>query len=189
MVNVMADLRKDHRKMKLLLDIVEEQAANLKGEGDPDYKVMNEIMNYCVTYPESYHHPKEDIIYRQLVQNGANAGQVADMEVAHEELSGMTHRLYDALEAARKTGNINRPVLASLMDSFVHSYRLHIDAEDNTFFPQAEELLTPADWAAIGAEVAEMKDPLYGESSRGDYDELSHELLDKVEQIVNEYRA
>ena len=184
MVQVMLDLRKDHRKMGLLLDILEQQIAPLRDGEEPDYEVMREIMTYCVNYPDRFHHPKEDIVYRRLIELGASASQVGDMEVAHQELRGLTQRLYDATEEGHKSGSANREVLTSLLESFVDSYRLHIDAEETVFFPLAEDLLSPEDWSAIRAEVAEMKDPLFGDRPPTDKRGLSPALLERMEQAV-----
>lgn len=185
MVDVMAGLRKDHRVMSVLLDVLETETEPLRGQGEPNYPLLYEIVNYCVSYPDIYHHPKEDIVYRRLVANGANADQVGDMEAAHQELSGITHRLHDELTAAYKTGEANRPVLLSQLESFINAYRLHIDAEEKVFFPLGEELLTPDDWSEISDEVAQLKDPLYGESVQSEYVGLNDILLDRVELAIN----
>jgi hemerythrin-like domain-containing protein len=71
----------------------------------------------------------------------------------------------------------HRKILASLIESFVKSYRLHLEAEDKIFFPLAEEMLEPADWAAIDAEMARMPDPLFGDRALLDYPSLYPVML------------
>jgi hemerythrin-like domain-containing protein len=28
---------------------------------DPDFGLLHEILEYCLAYPDQYHHPKEDL--------------------------------------------------------------------------------------------------------------------------------
>lgn len=184
MAKIMENLRKDHSNMLLLLDILGNQIEPLRADETPDYAVLTEILSYCLTYPDLYHHPMEDRIYNRLVESGASPEQTGDMVTAHEELGGMTRRLHDMLDAARLGKTVNKTVLASLAESFVESYKRHIDAEEKVFFPLAEAQLAAADWDSIDSELSRMSDPLFAENARRDYPILSHALLDAMEHTI-----
>jgi len=177
MAEIMNILRADHRTMARLLDNLESQIAPLCGEAVPNYDLLNEAVNYCLTYPDLYHHPKEDQVYRRLIEKGVSPDQLGDLETAHQDLSGLTHRLAQKLKSAQSAEPVHRKILASLIESFVKSYRLHLEAEDKVFFPLAEEKLEPADWAAIDAEMARMPDPLFGDRAPLDYPSLYPVML------------
>ena len=178
MAHVMETLREDHKNMTQLLDLMESQIAAIRGEQQPNFDLLNEAVSYCLTYPKLYHHPKEDLVYRRLVQMGISPDQVGDMETAHEDLQGLTERLSNLLKKAGAAGDVNRETLASLVDSFIKSYRLHIDAEEKIFFPLAEERFQASDWKAIDAELASMADPLFGDRAPLDYGSLKGALLE-----------
>jgi hemerythrin-like domain-containing protein len=173
----METLREDHRNMTRLLAVMEGQIESIRSDEEPDYMLLTEAANYCLTYPDLYHHPKEDQVYRRLVEKGVSPDQVGDMENEHQDLKGLIHRLAVTLDSARKTGDLHRETLASLIESFVQTYRLHMDAEDRIFFPLAEELLEAADWEAIDAEMSRMTDPLFGDRSVIEYHGLSRALF------------
>ena len=50
MAEIMNILRADHRTMARLLDNLESQIAPLCGEAVPNYELLNEAVNYCLTY-------------------------------------------------------------------------------------------------------------------------------------------
>ena len=72
MVQIMQTLRQDHRNMLQLLQMLEQQIGQVVANDSPDFALIDEVMSYCLTYPDQFHHPKEDIIYRALIDKGAN---------------------------------------------------------------------------------------------------------------------
>lgn len=176
MANIMESLREDHSNMLHLFDLLEEQCEALKGDADADYGILHEAINYCLTYPDLYHHPKEDRIYQKMLEHGASPEQIGDMEAAHHDLAGLTRRMAAAVDVDADERESNREALAELAQRFIDSYRLHIDAEEKVFFPLAEKLLGPADWDAIEASMKRVNDPLFGERPTSDYQRLKGNL-------------
>lgn len=176
MAKVMEILRKDHRNMRRLLDILEGQLEIIRAENIPDGELLDEVVNYCLTYPDLYHHPKEDQVYRRLIRQGVSSDQIGDMETAHLELKGLTIRLARALKEAHQKKRYDK-VLASLIESFVDGYRLHIESEELTFFPLAEERLSESDWREIDALLTRLNDPLFGDAKNGSFRHLSDILM------------
>lgn len=177
MTQVMDKLRQDHRNMIKLLDFLEGQARTLREEGEPNLELVKDVIGYCLTYPDRYHHPREDQIYRRMVEKGVSPDQIGDMEAAHDDLAGLTRRVSSALEAGRQ--DTNPKILADLIQSFIDSYRLHIEAEEHVFFPLAEDLFQAADWVAVYAAMEEMKDPLFSGVPAEAYQSLSQRILDR----------
>ena len=177
MAAILDSLREDHRNMTRLLDKLEAQIAPLRGEAVPHFDVINEAVTYCLTYPDLYHHPMEDLVYRQMVERGVSPDQIGDMETAHQDLAGLTRRLSRLAKASQDGTPEQRDTLASLIESFVKSYRLHMEAEDKIFFPLAEEKLTPEDWAAIDRELSRMPDPMFGDRALIDYPKLHQAMV------------
>ncbi len=66
MTEVMRMLRKEHTDMAILLDLLERQIAEFKRGGAADFGIVRDILDYYLSYPDLYHHPKEDLIYHRL---------------------------------------------------------------------------------------------------------------------------
>ncbi len=65
---IMESLRKDHDNMRLLLDLLESQTEVFRRGEKPDYDLLRLTVEYCLGYPDHYHHPKEDEIHHRLRQ-------------------------------------------------------------------------------------------------------------------------
>ncbi len=159
MVAVLRVLRQEHADLVRLLDMVEVQ---LGGDRAPDFALLTGILDYFLTYPDQYHHPKEDLIYRSLCRHDARLGPVIDdLEAEHEELTIETREFSEALRRAHREGDAPDTGVQRLARSFVETYRRHMDKEENRFFPEALRTLTPEEWADIEAEVTDPTDPLF----------------------------
>ncbi len=159
MVAVLRVLRQEHADLARLLDMVE---AQLGGDGAPDFALLTGILDYFLTYPDQYHHPKEDLIYRSLCRHDARLGPVIDdLEAEHEELAIATREFSEALERARRKNHAPGTGVRRLARSFVETYRRHMDKEEQQFFPEALRTLTPEDWADIEAEITDPTDPVF----------------------------
>ena len=64
MAEVVRQLRQEHTSMARLLDVLERQIAVFRQGGDPDYDLIEAVVEYCLTYPDQCHHPKEDLVFR-----------------------------------------------------------------------------------------------------------------------------
>ncbi len=123
MVAVPRVLRQEHADLARLLDMVE---AQLGGDGALDCELLIGILDYFLTYPDQYHHPKEDLIYRTRCRHDARLGPVIDdLEAEHDELAIATWEFSEALERARRDDP--GAAVRCLARSFVETYRRHMD--------------------------------------------------------------
>jgi hemerythrin-like domain-containing protein len=156
-------LRQEHSDLSELLDIIDRE---INGSGEPDLDLLHEVLEYCLTYPDQYHHPKEDLIYRALARHDRQIEPaIEDLEAEHEELSELTKELAGVVEDARTKGKNHPAGLRPLAQSFLDYYRQHISKEEHWFFPDALKLLEPSEWAEIEAEVQDPTDPLFKEQA------------------------
>jgi hemerythrin-like domain-containing protein len=166
MATMIDTLRQEHADIARLLDLVEQQ---VDGEDAPDYGLLHEIAEYCLTYPDQYHHPKEDLIYQALCRHDPRATPaIADLEAEHEELTVLTREFETVIERARAKAADGDPRasdgLKQMARAFLDYYRQHIDQEESLFFPDAERMLGPEEWAEIEAQVSDPTDPLHRET-------------------------
>lgn len=166
-MSVMDELREDHRNMERLLDVLESQMEIFRRGEAPDYEVLTQTIEYCLNYPDRYHHPKEDLLYRCLADKGTHHLQdVGDLVAAHGELTSLTQRMAAAVDSILRESEVERRAVVNVTEAFIRAYRQHIAAEDRAFFPLAERLLDEEDWREIETAAKRCEaDPLFGDTT------------------------
>src|SRR6202051_3979827 len=59
-------LREDHRNIETLLLVLERELDIFDRAEQPDYEVVQAIIDYFRDYPDRCHHPKEDAVFAKL---------------------------------------------------------------------------------------------------------------------------
>ena len=159
MATVLQALRREHADLAQLLELIDRQ---LDGREGPDLGLLRGIFDYFLTYPDQYHHPKEDLIYRALCRHDpALAPAIGDLEAEHEELTLATRALSDALDRACRDGAGSETGMRRLGRSFVDFYREHMSKEERQFFLEAERCFTAEEWRELLAEISDPTDPVF----------------------------
>lgn len=163
MSSIIEALREEHANMRILLELIEREFQHAE---KPDFGLLHEIMTYCLTYPDQYHHPKEDLIYRAICDHDPQVTPaIGDLEAEHEEIGIATRELADLVETAHAKPEDPPPGMKEVALAFVAQYRDHITREDGEFFPSALQILGPEEWAAVNDEISHPGDPLYYETA------------------------
>ena len=86
---MMAALRAEHRHIASVMELMTGQLDAIERGELVDTHVLYETMHYMVTWPDKFHHPREDLIY----------GRVAELDDVLVRVSvGERHRLADPLD-------------------------------------------------------------------------------------------
>jgi hemerythrin-like domain-containing protein len=176
MPRTMDVLLQEHRTIAKLLDLLERELGLLEKSPTPSYDLMLQIVDYFRTFPDLYHHPKEDLVFRRLVERDPEqAAKFGDLEAEHQHCS---NRLADFSRAVVVTLlEAETPsTFAGLARDFIDNERRHMASEENALFPAAIHCLTKDDWAEIDARSARFKDPLLEEHTGDRLDLLRSEL-------------
>jgi hemerythrin-like domain-containing protein len=178
MTEVIAVLRKEHSNISQLLDILERQVAIFERGGSPDYGIVEAVIDYFQSYPNLYHHPKEDLVYQKLQQRDpAAAGRVGDLRKEHEDLAARTRDFALGVQAVLDEAQVSRVSFQEWARRFIQLQRDHMTHEERFFLPAARAALTSEDWKDIKARAADQKDPLFGEEIGGRYELLRRDIL------------
>jgi len=178
MVEIVRRLRQEHASMAGLLDVLERQIAVFSQGRDPDYDMIEAVVEYCQTYPDLCHHPKEDLVYEALCACDAAAAEaVGDLVAEHRELATLTRRLADAVHDVLQEGSMPRDSLATLARDFIAGYRRHMEMEETLFFPAALGSIGETEWAEIDAQVIDREDPLFGANVEKRFQALRDDIL------------
>lgn len=161
MSETIAVLRAEHKVMARLLDLLGEQVDHFEAAEQTDYELMKEIIDYFLTIPDLYHHPKEDLIHARMLRRGAaKAEGMHDIPSEHERVSERLHAFSHALISVLLDAEFPREQFVGIAREFVDGERRHMRGEEAEFFPAAEEILNDQDWADIDGRVSGLKDPL-----------------------------
>ncbi len=161
MSETIAVLRAEHKVMAHLLDLLGEQIDCFETAAPVDYELMKEIVDYFLTIPDLYHHPKEDLIHaRMLRRGGAKSQGMHDIPAEHERVSERLHAFSHALISVLLDTEFPRQRFVGIAREFVDGERRHMHGEEAGFFPAAEDVLNDEDWIDIDAKVSALKDPL-----------------------------
>lgn len=161
MAETLAILRAEHEVMRKLLDVLAEQIDRFEKAENTDYDLMKEILDYFLTFPDLYHHPKENLIHARMLRRGGPAAEgLHDIPAEHEHVSGRLHAFARALVSVMLEAEYPRDEFVLVARKFVDGERHHMNGEENGFFPAAEKALKAEDWMEIDARMAALKDPL-----------------------------
>ena len=146
-----------------------EQELNVFDRGErPDYEVFGAIIEFFKDYPDSCHHPKEDIIYAKFkARDPGRAASIADLQAEHREGAVRLRRVAQAIESVLNDQELLRESVDRIVRNFIDNERKHIALEDEVIFPAIVETLQPGDWADIALTIADR----YGPPSEADFEE------------------
>jgi hemerythrin-like domain-containing protein len=180
MMQVLEQIQRDHRNMRLLLDIVEEEMDAYHEDRVPDFELLRSIAEYTLNYPDLVHHPKEDLVFQRLVaRDPAAKGVIGDLTQEHKRLGELTRRFAAAIANAARDVEMPREWLESLAKEYLSANLRHMQLEETQFLPRAMAALTDQDWAEVDAKAASGNDPVFGEKVEKAYLAI-YERIQKV---------
>ena len=171
-------LDQDHRNLERLLNALERQVFHHEQSEETDFDIIKAVVDYCLTYPDLCHHPKEDLVLRQLrIRRPDAADSVGDLEEEHRRLAETTRHFAAAVHQVLRSGQPADREFGQAGRDFLRAYRRHMEMEEVAFFPLAEKHLTTEDWNVVDREIEQMVDPLFGGRVEERYKVLRNEIL------------
>jgi len=182
MVQVIDQLGRDRRNLRLLLDIVEEEMDAYREGRTPDFDLLRLIADYSLHYPDLVHHPRENLVFERLLMQDAGAKAViGDLVEEHKKLAELTRRFAAAIGNAARDVELRREWFDSLARQYLLANRSHMQVEEERFLPRAKAVLTDVDWTAIDERIAHANDPVFGEKVAEAYLRLHERILKRHE--------
>jgi len=180
-------LRKEHCNMESLLGTLERELS-VFGRGDrPDYDVVLAIIDYFRDYPDSCHHPKEDMIFAKLkARDPPAAALIGDLEAQHREQASRLRRVAQAVERVLADQDLSRQVVDDVIRDFINQERQHMAMEERIVFPAALAALRSRDWAEIAMKLAVREDPFYQKGFEERFNNLRRDILEMEKEAEAE---
>jgi len=171
-------LLEEHQNIKKLLHVLEQELKIFDQTGQPDYQIFQAIIDYFQAYPENYHHPKEDLVYKKLeLKDPAIAKHIGDVEAEHEVETNRLREFSQAVEDILGGREFPRQIFHNVVHDFIEHQRQHMEKEERLLFPAAVKSLRPEDWAEIDERMKNGKDPLFDDVTEMEFHALQRTIL------------
>jgi hemerythrin-like domain-containing protein len=161
---VLRCLFEEHQHLTALMRALERKARQGSSLNQGDYYLLRDIVGYLHDYPDSVHHPTENLLFEILLKREPGRKKtVTGLRRDHKSVEAETQNLLDLLDKAidEPTAKLEQSVRKSCLD-FAGHQRRHMQFENQKLFPAAIDALSPSDWKQIESHFAAVEDPLFG---------------------------
>jgi len=173
-------IRDEHRSLAAVLHGMVYLVREIRDRGArPDFALLGAMVYYIDTFPERFHHPKEDkYLFRLLRARCPEAEPLLDrLEAEHRSGAAKIRSLEQSLARFQQGGMNEFPAFAAAVDAYADFHWEHMRAEEKQMLPLAEKHLTADDWVAIDAAFTDHSDPLFGSAVGQAYEELFRRIV------------
>jgi hemerythrin-like domain-containing protein len=175
--SVLRELRRDHRNIAMLLDLIEREVELIAVGSPADFELLHDVMQYMVVYPDAVHHPREDRLYAEL------RARRPDLAVGFERISSdhllisiRGRKLRDDFASVESGGMIARASLVAEALRYVNLLRSHMQWEEIDLFTRCHEMAAEGYRFHILNGLEDSHDPLFGRQAKARY----HRLLERI---------
>ena len=180
MIEIIEILRQEHRNIDKLLGVLEQELNVFDRGGHPDYEVVLAVVDYFRDYPDSCHHPKEDLIVEKFkARDPAAAAGIGDLQAEHREGAKRLRQVAQAVERVLSDQDLLRETVDGVIRDFIRHERQHMAMEERVVFPAVLGALQAEDWADIALQIADR----YGSPSEPDFEEKFSTLRRNILQL------
>jgi hemerythrin-like domain-containing protein len=162
MTRIIETLREEHRNIEELLLVLEQELSVFDRNERPDYEIIQAVISYFQDYPDTCHHPKEDMVFEKLkARDPVAAESVGDLEDEHQNESKRLGQVAHLIRIILTDHVVLRQTFDDIMRDFIEHERKHMEMEERVLFSAAVNALRPEDWAGIDARWSDKKDSMF----------------------------
>jgi len=128
------------------------------------FDVMRAMLFYIDEFPERLHHPKEsNLLFPRVAKAVPHVmGTVDRLERDHMHSEKSVRDVQHLLLSWELLGDSRRQAFTDAFKQYVDAYLEHMRLEEEVILPEAEKVLTEADWKELDAAFETNCDPLTG---------------------------
>lgn len=172
------ELRLDHKNMTVLLNLLEKQTEKVYKTESADFGLMLDIMHYMTVYPDTVHHPKEDLLYAELRAARPDLSEgLSHVADEHRTIAEQSLLLRDKLEQIEAGDMVKRNSVVADAARYVDSLRRHMRWEETDLFRRLDQMVADGHTVADQARIVHHHDPLFGPEVK---DRFKH-VLESIE--------
>ena len=182
MATLLETLHDDHKNYAVLLDLLSTEADKLEKGDEPDFVRMYDIANYMVSYPDTFHHPHEELIFDVLRALDPDcSAQVLELNNEHKQLADTGLALRDAVNGAINDAIIPMDMILDNARAYINLLWKHMNMEEGSIFPKAKSTLEDTEWQMINDNISQVEDPLFGDVVQTQYAKLYEGIIQNTD--------
>lgn len=139
------------------------------------FDVLRAMLFYIDEFPERLHHTKEtELLFPPLLKRAPHLREaIEQLDKDHSHGESSVREIQHLLLAWELLGESRRAAFEQATNRYLDFYLEHMRMEEMVIIPEAEKVLTDADWKTLDAAFATNCDPLTGKYPRDPvYDRL-----------------
>jgi len=179
-------LRAEHQHIASVMKLFTEQLRAIEAGELVDTHVVYEIMDYMTTWPDRFHHPREDLIYGRAAELDPGAADNVDsLQRDHDYMEKAGHKVLRNIELWRSGELAGADLVESGTGYIEHMYQ-HMNSEEKLVFPQIQSLLGAEDWRELEQDdqLRPIADPVFGRRVQREFRNLARKLRTSVRRGV-----
>mgnify|MGYP001826603734 CR=1 FL=1 len=183
---MMKALRAEHRHIATVMQLFADQLKAIEEGQLVDTHVVYEIMDYMVTWPDRYHHPREDLIYGRVAELDSKAADEVDtLQRDHDRTAVRGREVLKDIEGWRD-GEVSGAVLVKRGREYIDHMYEHMNVEEKVVFPHIESVLTLEDWRELAEDdhLRAVADPVFGPRVQREFRNMTRKLRRNVRRTV-----
>ena len=183
---LMKALRAEHRHIATVMQLFADQLQAIEAGEAVDAHVVFEVMDYMATWPDRYHHPREDLIYHRVAELDKKAADDVDtLQRDHDFAARRGQQLLKDIEHWREGELKGSAVVKAGREYIGHMYE-HMNVEEKVVFPHIESVLSLEDWRELAEddELRAVSLPVFGPRVQREFRNMSRRLRRGVRRRV-----
>jgi len=173
MHEILKSLHEDHVNLTKLLTLVRREFREPTHDGDVDYTLILDVLDYIENYADAIHHARENQVYARLAQaHPDHTALVERLFKEHQHLQESTLSAVSFLSNALNDVILDKRTVDESVEDYVTAQADHMGAEEREIFPLVDSLFEPSDWEYVAGKIQAVDDPLFGERIKDRYRSL-----------------
>lgn len=172
-------IRDEHLAISAVLYSLRYLVKDMRKGAAPNFPLLRAILDYIVSYPDRWHHPKEDkYLFAAVKRRSREAdGLIGRLEREHALGYPMVEDLKQHLIAFQGGDAEAGLQFFDTAERYAELEWQHLRTEEEVFMPIAERVLSADDWAEIAAAFRENDNPLFGIKPKDEAENLYQRIL------------
>ena len=173
-------IKDEHLAISAVLYSLRYLVKEMRKGAKPNFPLLKAIFDYIVSYPDRWHHPKEDKYLFAAVKRRTHDADELIARLEHEHAVGypMIEELTRLLVAFQNGDQAAREAFFNGAERYVELEWGHLRTEEDVFMPIAERVLSAEDWAEIHAAFKQNDNPLFGIKPKEEAEHLYQRILE-----------
>lgn len=173
-------IKNEHLAIGTVLYALHYLIKGMRKGDEPNFPLLRAILDYIVSYPDRWHHPKEDEYLFAAVKRRTREADalIARLEREHALGHPMVEELKQHLIAFQNGDEAAGQDFCATAVRYAEFEWAHLRTEEDALIPIAERVLTDEDWTTIHAAFRANDNPLFGIKPKDEADALYQRILD-----------